>query len=713
MMTADIVSRSWSNSIQARMTLVIIGFCFLVASVTSFSIVGLRTIDARMRSIAQFGVVETQFFGQLADHLPDLRLAEVLLERAENERERAEVLADLGQQREFLGRLAEKMDAIPADRINAALRDQFRAAWADYAALHDRQFSAGADHRVDASLRNPIHQAFIATEEAMDRLIADNQDRIEREVAAANALSQSMMMTMIAAALVASLTSLVLYLRARRNIFSPLSNITRALTALARGRTDIELPKRPGRDEIARLTAAYGVFRSNLAELKHAHGQAKVAHRAAEAMAHQDPLTKLPNRRALASKLCAFFGGDHEADNGCALLIVDLDRFKPVNDLHGHMVGDLVLCAVAERLRTVAPPKGLAVRIGGDEFAMIMPLTGDNPQPACALAERIIEALRPPIFVGDLRVEIGASIGVALSKRMKDPAGLLSAGDIAMYRAKKSQDSICLFEPEMEVDARRHAELENALRRALAAGEIAPHYQPIVDLDTRKLRGFEILARWRDPQLGQVSPEIFIPVAERRGLILNLFADLLAQACLDAAHWPQDLVLSMNVSPSQLRHIDFPEELLARLHTHGFAPDKLEIEITETALIGDVDAVRDVIRRLRAAGVKVALDDFGMGFSSLNHLRQFKIDKVKIDRSFTKIIFDDPESAFIVQSVIHLAHGLNLKVVAEGIEDERTAEMIRLMGCDLGQGYHFGKALAGPDAAALVARVRAAHGFAA
>jgi len=700
-------NRSWLGSIHSRMTLVIVAFCALFSAVTSTGIVGLRAIDDKMKSIARFGVVETHFFGQLADRLPELRLTELSVVHADSETERAEAFADLARERLKLGQLAAQLDEFPSDRIDAVLREQFRDAWKAYAQLHDSLFSETGSGRGGAVLSSPIHKAFAETEKAMHRLVEDSRARVARDVDAAEALSRSIMTAMVVAAAIATLAALALYLGARRTIFRPLRKITQALTALSQGRADIEIPQRVGRDEISQLSAAFRVFRANLAELKQAHNVAKIARRAAEAMAHQDPLTSLPNRRALAARLRAFFDGDRAAGAACALLIIDLDRFKPVNDLLGHMVGDLVLCAVAKRLKQVVSRAGLAARLGGDEFAVVAPLAGNAADQARALAERVMDTLCAPIMVGDHRIEIGASIGIALSNLATDPAGLMSAADIAMYRAKKGDIPICLFEPEMEGESRRRAELEKALRQALKAGEITPHYQPIVDLATRKLLGFEILARWRDPELGQVSPEIFIPVAEQRGLILDLSADLLAKACREAAHWPDDLVLSMNVSPVQLRNERFPEELLASLQAHGFSPRRLEIEITETALIGDVDAVRDILLRLRAAGIKISLDDFGMGFSSLNHLRQFKIDKVKIDRSFTKTILEDPESGLIVRSVIHLARGLNLAIVAEGIEDERTAEMMRMIGCDFGQGYHFGRAVPGPDAVILAARAAA------
>ncbi|WP_158254595.1 EAL domain-containing protein [Rhodoblastus sphagnicola] len=688
------------------MTLVIFGFIALIASVTSISIFGLKAVDAKMKFIEQVGLVETHYFAGLGDKLSEMRLMEVTVHHAENETERAETLEALAQSRETVGLLITQGDAIMPGRVNVELFDRFRAAWKHYAELHDRQFSTMNNRSHPGGVESLIHKAYVETEQALDLLDEASQNQITREVQDADALSDSIMTMMIVASVFATGAALLLYGRARKNLFTPLREITEALTALAQGRTDVELSHRQARDEIADLASAFRIFRANLAELEHAHSAAKLARKAAEAMAHQDPLTNLPNRRALAAKLRAFLQGDGEPAKVCALLIVDLDRFKPVNDLLGHMVGDLVLCEVAKRLEEAVVHGGLVARLGGDEFAAVMPLAdGCDPQPARDLAKRIRDSLRAPIAVGDHRIEIDASIGIAVSDGASDPAGLLSAADIAMYSAKRSdQDRICLFKPEMEGALRRRVGLEKALRRALKAGEITPHYQPIVDLGARRIRGFEILARWRDPQLGQISPEIFIPLAEQQGLIFDLSMAMLAQACRDAADWPEDIGLSINVSPVQLRDRRFPEDLLASLRAHGFPPQRLEIEITETALIGDVDLVRDILVRLRAAGLKVSLDDFGMGFSSLNHLRQFKIDKVKIDKSFTKTIFEDPESALIVRSVLHLAHGLNLMTVAEGVEDERTADMMSLMGCDFGQGYHFGKAVPAAEAAALAAR---------
>ncbi|PPQ36123.1 hypothetical protein CH337_19770 [Rhodoblastus acidophilus] len=700
----------WTGSIHAKMTLVIFGFFALVASVSSAGIFGLWTMDEKLKSIERTGLVEVHFFGELADKVSELRLIEMSISRAESKAERAESLVLLAERRAQVGQLMAQIDAIMQGRADARLLDRFRVAWRNYAERHDSQF-AGADSQGETGgLHGPLHRAYADTEAALDALSDDSQNRIDQEVQAANAMSRSIMTMMVAAAAIVSLAALFLYARARAAIFAPLRQITAALTALAQGRTDIDLPVRKARDEIAALADAFRVFRDNLAELEGAHRDAEIARKGAEAMALTDPLTNLPNRRALAAKLRAIGEGRGEAETSCALLIVDLDRFKPVNDLLGHMVGDLVLCAVSERLEQVVPRGGMVARLGGDEFAVVMSFAGRaNVDAARELADAIVAALRAPIAVVDHRVEIGASVGIALSQGEIDPVALLSSGDIAMYRAKKRQPGpVCQFEPEMEGELRRLVGLEKALRRALASGEITPHYQPVVDLATRRLRGFELLARWRDRELGEVSPEIFIPLAEQQGLIVELSQAMLAQACRDAALWPEDVVLSINLSPAQLRDRRFPEDLLAQLRAAGFPPQRLEVEITETALIGDVDLVRDILVRLRAAGMTVALDDFGMGFSSLNHLRQFKIDKVKIDKSFTKTIFEDSESALIVRSVIHLARGLNLMVVAEGIEDARTAEMMNRMGCDFGQGYHFGKALAATDAARLIAPLAAA-----
>jgi diguanylate cyclase (GGDEF)-like protein len=692
------------------MTLVTFGFIVLIASVTSVSIFGLRTLDQKMLLIEQVGLVETHFFGELADKLSELRLTEVSVNHAANETERAESLGVLAQRRQAIGLLTAQIDTLMPGRVNADVLDRFRAAWKTYAALHDASFSAMNERSAEDGMASPIHRAYVETEQALELLSDDSQARINSEVDAADALSRALMTAMTAVSVFAAGAALLLYAGARKNIFAPLRGITEALTALAQGRVDVELPPRAARDEIADLADAFRVFRANLAELEQAHDAAKIARKAAEAMALADPLTNLPNRRALAARLRTYFEDTGEKAQIGALLIVDLDRFKPVNDLLGHMVGDLVLCVVARRLEEVVPRAGMAARLGGDEFAVVAPLADNDAQPARDLAQRIRTALRAPIAVADHRIEIDASVGIALSTSAADPAGLLSAADIAMYRAKngargKGDDRSCLFEPKMEGELRRRVGMEKALRRALKAGEITPHYQPIVDLATGRLTGFEILARWRDSELGQISPEIFIPLAEQQGLIVDLSIAMLAQACRDAAPWPDHLLLSVNVSPVQLRERGFTDDLLASLREHDFPARRLEIEITETALIGDVDAVRDILVRLRGAGVKVALDDFGMGFSSLNHLRQFKIDKVKIDKSFTKTIFDDPESALIVHSVIHLARGLRLMTVAEGIEDERTAEMMRLTGCDFGQGYHFGKALPAAEAEALARRM--------
>jgi len=710
MTAAKLYNRSYARSIRAKMTLVIVGFFVLIGFVTAAGVFGLWKMDETTRSIEQVGLVETHFFGELADKLSELRLTEMSVAHAENETERDATLALLADRREAVGRLMAQIDAIMPGRVDGELLDRFRAAWKKFAELHDVQFANINSRGAPGGIESPIHKAYAEAEQALEGLTDDSQARIDIDVQAANALSRSIMTMMLAAAALATVAALVLFLGARAAVFAPLRRITEALTALAQGRADIDLPHRAARDELADLADAFRVFRANHAKLEEAHRTAKIARKTAEAMALADPLTNLPNRRALAAKLRGSDEGRDASAKGCALLIVDLDRFKPVNDLLGHVVGDLVLCVVARRLEDVVRRAGMVARLGGDEFAVV--LSHADAQAARDLASRIIAAVRVPIAVGDHRIEIGASIGIAVSEG-HDAAALLSGADIAMYRAKKNgDDPVCVFQPEMEGELRRRVGLEKALRRALAAGEITPHYQPIIDLSTRGLRGFEMLARWSNPDLGQVSPEIFIPLAEQQGLIAEFSMAMLERACRDAADWPDDIRLSINVSPVQLRDRRFPDDLLARLREFGFSPRRLDIEITETALIGDVELVRDSLVRLRAAGAKISLDDFGMGFSSLNHLRQFKIDKVKIDKSFTKTLLEDPESALIVHSIIHLARGLNLMVVAEGVEDERTADIVSRMGCDFGQGYHFGKASPAPEAAVL-AREPGAAGVAA
>lgn len=415
------------------------------------------------------------------------------------------------------------------------------------------------------------------------------------------------------------------------------------------------------------------------------------AERQAQQLARHDPLTGLGNRRYLFEELERRLGQNDPHCRSCFVLLIDLDRFKPVSDFHGHATGDIVLREVARRLQSCLGPEETIARLGGDEFAVIV-----EAEPCCdgptRLAAMIMGKIAEPIVLPEGRVSVGASVGVAFSSPdQRCPEELVRAADLAMYRAKKEGRGIVrYFDPSMDAELRRYQELESKVRRAVESHHIKPHYQPLVRLETREIIGFELLARWYDGDEGIVMPSSFIPVAEDAKLLPKLCYSLLRQACREARFWPKNVYLSLNISPSQLRDAELPGTLLSIMAEEGFQPERLEIEITENALIGELSVARQTLQAIRAHGIRIAIDDFGAGYSGFFHLRELTFDRLKIDRSFIENL-DDPESAKIVHTIANLGKSLGLSITAEGIETPSQVSKLLELGCEYGQGYHFGK----------------------
>jgi diguanylate cyclase (GGDEF)-like protein len=407
----------------------------------------------------------------------------------------------------------------------------------------------------------------------------------------------------------------------------------------------------------------------------------------AHSLAREDALTKLPNRRRFVEAIDDLAG----SATACALLLIDLDRFKLINDALGHEAGDSALCETARRLEAATPAGGMAARLGGDEFAMLAPST--SPVELMTLAERLITTLTAPIQYEHTHGSVGATIGIALCPRDgTTPEGLLRCADIAMYCGKRQgRGTYRFFEQAMDDELRDRASLETSLLSAITKGEIRPHYQPLVSIPDNAVRGFEVLARWYHPQRGMLSPELFIPMAEETGLITELSYVLLRQACRDAESWPPNLTLAINISQHQLKDPLLAERILAILAHARFDPGRLEIEVTESALMGDIDAARLNLQALQRAGVSVALDDFGTGYSSLSHLRDINFNRIKIDRSFVQSLGESPESGKIVDAVLALGKSLGVRTTAEGIENVANSQWLAARGCTDGQGFLFGK----------------------
>ncbi len=409
-------------------------------------------------------------------------------------------------------------------------------------------------------------------------------------------------------------------------------------------------------------------------------------------LARHDVLTGLPNRRQFIEAFNERTTGPDAKGAAFAFLVIDLDHFKPVNDLHGHAVGDEALCTVANRLKALVDKRDMVARLGGDEFA-ILARRRPGADDGIRLARRVVHELARPIAAGPVSVKVGASIGVALYPETgTDFKTLIRQADLAMYGAKTEGRGLYrFFKHEMDDKLRKRIELEREFKAAVANGEIVPYYQTLVDLETGDPLGFEILARWEHPERGTLPPADFIGIAEDSGLIGDMTYALLRRACREALSWPKHLFLSLNLAPRQITDPWLAESLLGILTETDFPPHRLEIEITETALMEKLDQVKGVLRSLRNLGVRVALDDFGTGYSGLYHLRELSLDTLKIDRSFIMEMLSQPEQAKIVEAILGLSKALGLESTAEGIENPEIRDRLNELGCGIGQGFYFGK----------------------
>jgi diguanylate cyclase (GGDEF)-like protein len=435
------------------------------------------------------------------------------------------------------------------------------------------------------------------------------------------------------------------------------------------------------------------------------------AERRAHELAHTDPLTSLPNRRALERAVKSACDAAPGAQEVHALFMIDLNGFKKINDVYGHPEGDEVLAIVAGRLREVTRDRDILARLGGDEFAVVTHhLSG--PESATNIAVRIQTALEIPIQHGGHSHRVGAGVGVALIPRDGRTAeDIVRRADIALYRAKNDPHaSIRFFEEEMDRHVRERDVIERELSAAIGTQALLPWYQPITDLKSGRIVEFEALARWSHPTLGEIPPDRFIPIAENCGLMNELSDWLLRCAAADAMSWPGDITLSFNISPTQLKDPTLALRVMNILADTGLSPHRLEVEITESAIVQDLDAARELLTSLREAGIRIALDDFGTGYSSLYHLRMFKMDKIKIDRSFVHAMEVEPESAAIVRALLGLGHGLGLTVTAEGVETQGELDALRLAGCEEGQGFLFSKAVRASETKAFFTTEGDLHG---
>ena len=423
----------------------------------------------------------------------------------------------------------------------------------------------------------------------------------------------------------------------------------------------------------------------DLREALEAHEQAE---RAAHRSANTDHTTGLGNRRELLRSLSDLL----ESKRPGILLLLDLDHFKRVNDLHGHSVGDQLLRAVADVLRDTAPAGASCARIGGDEFAVL--LEGDGRAFAEELGQSLLTRLSTPFRIGNIQAQVSSSIGLAVVDRSVSEEAALHRSDVGLYAAKEAgRNCLAWFDDKMERDLSSRLKLEEDIRRGIETGEFVPFFQPLIDLATREMVGFEALARWRSRSGALLEPEHFLEAAERTGLIGPLTISVMEQALKEARGWPAHLKIAVNVSPVQFRDPTLAAQIVKVLTTTGFPASRLEIEITEGSLLEDQTQVRTILKSLKNLGISISLDDFGTGYASLSQLHTLPVDRIKIDRSFINTLVKSERTAAIVHTIASLGHKLNVPITAEGVESEQIRGELSKLGCSEAQGWLFGRAV--------------------
>ncbi len=463
---------------------------------------------------------------------------------------------------------------------------------------------------------------------------------------------------------------------------------------------NIEVSARPVFNRSGVFTGYQGVG-SDVTDVRQAAD--RIAH-----MARHDALTGLPNRLQVLENLDRAVSDAVSRGEECAMLLIDLDRFKTINDSLGHVAGDHLLQQVARCFETVISDEMTAGRLGGDEFAIVVP-TLTSREELDQLCHALVGTLQGPFLYRDQRLFVGASIGVAIGPR--DGASieeLVRNADLALYRAKEgSGNDVRFYEPAFHARAEERRRIELALHTAVDSGEFSLNYQPVVEAGTLKIRSFEALLRWNNPELGQIPPTKFIPIAEETGMLGRIGEWVLRTACLEAAQWPDDISIAVNVSPRQLRDPGFIVTLVSALTQAGLEPERLELEVTETVFLELTAATQKVLQQIQSLGVRLAMDDFGTGYSSLGYLRKAEFDTLKIDRSFVQSMSArNPGSTAIIRAVVALAGSLGMKTVAEGVATQEQLQLVRTLGCDRVQGYIFSKPVSAASARTMLAEDR-------
>jgi diguanylate cyclase (GGDEF)-like protein len=525
--------------------------------------------------------------------------------------------------------------------------------------------------------------------ESLDALVTLQARRVDSEIAAIRATQADSERLIVLLGLSAVLAGCLSAFAITRAIVVPLAGTVAFADAIAAGRLDETLPLASG-DEVGTLVGALDRMRHGIVAR-----EAKIT-----TLAYNDPLTGLPNRALFNDRLEQAVSTASRAGHPLSVLIIDLDRFRHVNDILGHHVGDELLKDVATRLRAVMQRDSDTVaRLGADEFAVLLPTQGRLE--AQLVAKQVLRALETPMSLRDQRVDIGASIGMACyPEHAMTARALVSRADLAMYVAKRENSGLVLFDGRFERDTEQTLSLMSELRRAVEHDELTLNFQPKMNLLTGLSREVEVLVRWRHPERGLVAPDQFIPFAERTGYIRSITQWVVDHACAQLSIWRKgglEIAICINISARDLIDKDFVSVIQRALGQHGIEPDWVCLEITESAIMEDLTHALDALERLHAMGLQLSIDDFGTGYSSLAYLKRLPVGELKIDKSFVLNMTKDHDDATIVRSTIDLGHNMGLTVVAEGIEDRQCWEMLQALGCDEGQGYFFSKPLSAPQ----------------
>jgi diguanylate cyclase (GGDEF)-like protein len=440
-------------------------------------------------------------------------------------------------------------------------------------------------------------------------------------------------------------------------------------------------------------------------DLRQAVARQELAESRSHELAYTDEVTHLPNRRYFTEHLASLTNTDGSQHT---LMLIDIDHFKKVNDLYGHAAGDQLLVQCARRIENATPAGARCARLGGDEFAIL--LEGDLALPAAAtaLAEQLLEEFGRPIQIDGTIASVGGSIGLSTHyDRCSDAGLLLRRSDIALYEAKKlGRGRIAWFSEAMELELARRNGVEADMRLGLSEGRFVPYFQPLIDIGSGELKGFEVLARWDHPIRGIVEPDEFISLAETIGLISDLSLGVMQSALVAARDWPSHLTIAVNISPVQFKDPILAQRILKLVNETGFPCHRLELEITECAILEDSEMALAAIISLKNQGIRISLDDFGTGYASLAQLRSLPFDRIKIDRTFIASLLGDEQSNAIVHSIVTLGKSLKLPITAEGIETSQIYARVRELGCTDAQGWLFGKAMSVRDVEGIIAGLR-------